>query len=88
LVCTLKQKPLSLQKKITAMPTPRINTPAPRPMTGEKHPDAMRQVPHREDLRPMTLEEFRAGIMRSIEDYRAGRTISQEDLEKEILTWR
>jgi hypothetical protein len=34
-----------------------------------------------------TLEEFRAAVFEGMEAYRRGDVISQEDLEKEMLTW-
>lgn len=39
------------------------------------------------EIVPMTMEEYRAEIERSLEDIRAGRVISQEELEKEMQTW-
>ncbi len=36
---------------------------------------------------PMTMEEYRAEVELALEDIRAGRVISQEDLEKEMETW-
>jgi hypothetical protein len=82
----LLQKTLSLFPKIklNAMPTPQINNPTPRPLIGKKPP---KQAPAREELQPMTMEEYRAGILRSIEDYHAGRVISQEEMEKRIASW-
>jgi isopentenyldiphosphate isomerase len=42
---------------------------------------------HEKEIVPMTMEEYRAEIERSLEDYRAGRYTSHEDLKKEMLTW-
>jgi hypothetical protein len=36
---------------------------------------------------PRTIEELNASIERSLEDIKAGRTISLEELEKEIESW-
>jgi hypothetical protein len=55
-----------------------IPTPPPLPYEG---------AAYKENVRPMTLEEFHAMIDRSEEDIRAGRTISQEEVEKRIASW-
>ncbi|MDR2912205.1 MAG: hypothetical protein LBV38_02735 [Alistipes sp.] len=40
-----------------------------------------------ETIQPMTLEEYHAEIDRSLEDYRAGRVISHEELKNEMNRW-
>jgi hypothetical protein len=43
--------------------------------------------PWSNEFRPMTMDEYRARIDRSIEDYHAGRVISQEEMEKRVASW-
>ncbi len=47
-------------------------------------------TPMREEktFRRMTMEEFRAEIDQSIEDAKAGRVYSQEEMRKHIEQWR
>jgi hypothetical protein len=52
------------------------------------HKDMAKQEARQEDFRPMTMTEIHERIRRAEDDFAAGRVISQEDLEKEILTWR
>lgn len=40
------------------------------------------------DIKPMSLNEFHEMVNEAIEDYEKGNTILQEELEKEILTWK
>lgn len=46
-----------------------------------------RRRKYESDLKPMSLKEFYAMIEESEEDIRAGRVISQQDLEKESEQW-
>ncbi|MCX6309562.1 MAG: hypothetical protein NTY32_12270 [Bacteroidia bacterium] len=41
-----------------------------------------------EKLKPLSLNEFHEMVNEAIEDYEKGNTILQEDLEKEVLTWK
>jgi hypothetical protein len=70
------------------MATPQIVGSSPKtfPFVGEGRMKA--QSRENKSFRPMTMAEINERIDRSLEDFSAGRTISQEDLEKEILTWR
>jgi hypothetical protein len=46
-----------------------------------------KQIVTEDEFRPMTMVEYNAMIDEALADIRAGRTISQDNLEKEILTW-
>lgn len=46
-----------------------------------------RRRKYESDLKPMSLKEFYTMIEESEEDIRAGRVISQQDLEKESEQW-
>jgi hypothetical protein len=48
----------------------------------EKH------IRNSENLKPMSMDEFHAMVNEAIEDYEKGNTILQEELEKEVLTWK
>jgi predicted transcriptional regulator len=67
------------------MPTPRITPQKPviRPRQTDKN-ISFETIPGL----PYTREECIAAALKGLEDCRAGRTVSQEDLEKEILTWK
>ena len=39
------------------------------------------------EIVPMTMEEYNAEIDRSLEDYRAGRYTTHEELKKEMESW-
>ncbi len=69
------------------MATPRIvgDSPVKRPFVGANRTKT--RSAEEGTLRPMTMEEYNAEIDRALDDYRAGRFISQEDLEKEMETW-
>ncbi len=41
----------------------------------------------REQIVPMTMEEYRAEIELALEDYRAGRYTTHEELKKEMESW-
>ena len=47
----------------------------------------LKSATRREEIVPMTMEEYRAMIDQSLEAIRDGRVISQEDLEREMETW-
>ncbi len=40
------------------------------------------------EIVPMTMEEYNAEIDRALEDYHAGRFISQAEMEKKISGWK
>jgi len=40
------------------------------------------------NLQPMSMDEFHEMVNEAIEDYEKGNTIPQEDLEKEVLSWK
>ncbi len=42
---------------------------------------------HEREIVPMTMEEYRAEIELALEDVRAGRYISQAEMEKKISGW-
>jgi hypothetical protein len=42
----------------------------------------------REEIRPMTMTEYRTMIDDALEDKRAGRYISNEEMERRIASWR
>jgi hypothetical protein len=41
----------------------------------------------KEEIRPMTMEEFNADIDRAMEDYHAGRYITSAELKKQMASW-
>ena len=41
-----------------------------------------------ENLQPMSMDEFHEMVNEAIEDYEKGNTILQEELEKEVHTWK
>lgn len=43
---------------------------------------------YEENLKPMSLKELHDMVEESINDYKNGDVISQEDFEKEISTWK
>jgi hypothetical protein len=78
--------------KETIMAIPQImgNSPGTFPFIGEAKAKHALHRPYRdenENIQPMTLEEFYAMIDRAEEDIRAGRTISQEEMEKRVASW-
>lgn len=40
------------------------------------------------NLKPLSLNEFHEMVNEAIEDYEKGNSILQEELEKEVLTWK
>jgi hypothetical protein len=96
------KKKLYLCKKLIIMATTlRINTNSPEAVfygqrAGNYSPEAANfgnntnHVPQNDDemFRPMTMEEYRAMIDEAMEDKRAGRYISHEDMGKLIASWR
>lgn len=40
------------------------------------------------NLKPMSINEFHEMVNEAVEDYEKGNTILQEELEKEVLTWK
>jgi hypothetical protein len=73
--------------KTTAMRTLQItgDSPGKRRSVDEKR---AKTSPSEEEIRPMTMAEYNAMIDEAVAAQRAGEYISQEDLEKEILTWK
>lgn len=43
---------------------------------------------YKKDFKPFTMEEFHNRIDKSLEDFKNGRTITNDDLLKEIETWQ
>lgn len=41
-----------------------------------------------ENFKPLSINEFHEMVNEAVEDYEKGNTILQEDLEKEVLTWK
>jgi hypothetical protein len=93
LVCTLQQKPLSLRQKITAMTTTlQIDVSTPEAVKFIEFARTLpfvseRRAKQKEDIRPMTMEEFNAEIDGAMEDLRAGRVISSAELKKRMASW-
>jgi hypothetical protein len=72
------------------MPTPQTSgeSPRKRPAKGQQ-PDTPQQQLQREEemFRPMTIEEYNARIDRAMEDLRAGRFLSHEEVFKKYEQW-
>ena len=47
-----------------------------------------KQKSNSENLQPMSMDEFHEMVNEAVEDYEKGNTILQEELEKEVLTWK
>jgi predicted transcriptional regulator len=74
------------------MATPQIlgNSPESFPFIGEakaKHTSPRPLYREEEDIQPYTKEELNAMLDRSLEDIRAGRTVSHEEVKKRIAAW-
>lgn len=41
-----------------------------------------------QNLQPMTHEEYKSQVKEGLEDYKAGRTTSTENFQKEVKNWK